>query len=97
MWYINYRMEKMTKFSALKKQMLKNPRVQKEYDALGPEYELIAEHALAMEMKTFSKKPAKRAAKGYIIGRAGFAKISAVEGIKLTPSVHSDDEKNKND
>jgi hypothetical protein len=38
-------------------------------------------------MKTFSKKPAKRAAKGYTIGRAGFAKISAVEGIKLTPSM----------
>ena len=29
------------------------------------------------------KKPKKRAAKGYVIGRAGFAKISAVEGISI--------------
>jgi hypothetical protein len=37
-------------------------------------------------MKTSSKKPAK----GYTIGRAGFAKISAVEGIKLTPAMEAD-------
>ena len=30
-----------------------------------------------------TKKPTKRAAKGYVIGRAGFAKISAVEGISI--------------
>ena len=32
------------------------------------------------------KKPTKRAAKGYVIGRAGFAKISAVEGISIENS-----------
>ncbi len=30
----------MTKFSTLKKQMLSDPKVRAEYDALGPEYEL---------------------------------------------------------
>ena len=29
------------------------------------------------------QKSTKRAAKGYVIGRAGFAKISAVEGISI--------------
>ena len=32
---------------------------------------------------TNTKKSTKRAAKGYVIGRAGFAKISAVEGISI--------------
>ena len=37
-----------------------------------------------------TKKSTKRAAKGYVIGRAGFAKISAVEGIRLTPTMAAD-------
>jgi len=36
-----------------------------------------------------NKQP-KRNAKGYTIGRAGFAKISAVEGIRLTPAMTAD-------
>ena len=35
-------------------------------------------------------KQPKRSAKGYTIGRAGFAKISAVEGIRLTPAMAAD-------
>lgn len=41
-------------------------------------------------MKTVAKKPTKRAAKGHTIGRAGFAKISAVEGIRLTRAMTAD-------
>jgi hypothetical protein len=41
-------------------------------------------------MKIDAKKPAKRVAKGFTIGRAGFAKISAVEGISLTPAMAAD-------
>jgi hypothetical protein len=35
-------------------------------------------------------KSHKRAAKGYTIGRAGFAKISAVEGIRTTAAMDED-------
>lgn len=41
-------------------------------------------------MNTDTKKSAKRAAKGHTIGRAAFAKISAVEGIRLTPAMAAD-------
>ena len=41
-------------------------------------------------MNKVTKKPTKRAKKGHIIGRAGFAKISAVEGIRLTPAMAAD-------
>ena len=41
-------------------------------------------------MKTFAKKTAKQANKGFKIGRAGFAKISAIEGIRLTPAMDAD-------
>ena len=41
-------------------------------------------------MGTVTKKPTKRAATGYVLGRAGFAKISAVEGIRLTPTMAAD-------
>ena len=33
------------------------------------------------------KSPRKSAKKGFVIGLAGFAKISAVEGIQLTPAM----------
>lgn len=41
-------------------------------------------------MSKVTKKPAKQAAKGHIIGRTAFAKISAVEGIRLTPTMAAD-------
>lgn len=41
-------------------------------------------------MSTVTQKPKKPAATGYTIGRAGFAKISAVEGIRLTPEMAAD-------
>jgi hypothetical protein len=41
-------------------------------------------------MKIVTKKPRKQAAKGHTIGRAGFAKISAVEGIRLTTEMTAD-------
>lgn len=41
-------------------------------------------------MKTGRKKPAKRAVKTHTIGRSGFAKISAVEGIHLSPEMLAD-------
>lgn len=37
-----------------------------------------------------SDKPNKRSTKGYIIGRKGFAKISAVDGIHLTATMADD-------
>ena len=33
--------------------------------------------------------PSTKAAKGYTLGRTGFAKISAVEGIKLSPEMEA--------
>ena len=41
-------------------------------------------------MNTVTKKPTKRSTKGHTIGRAAFAKISAVEGIRLTPVMDAD-------
>lgn len=41
-------------------------------------------------MRQAVSKPSKRPAKAYVIGRSGFAKISAVEGIQLTESMISD-------
>ena len=41
-------------------------------------------------MSKFLHKQSKRSAKGYTIGRAGFANISAVEGIRLTPEMAAD-------
>lgn len=35
-------------------------------------------------------KSGKRAVKAYTLGRRGFAKISAVEGIELTPAMDED-------
>ncbi len=35
-------------------------------------------------------KPRKRITKGYTIGRDGFAKISAVEGIRITAAMEQD-------
>ena len=35
-------------------------------------------------------KPKKRAATGYIVGRQAFARISAVEGIRLTDAMDED-------
>ena len=41
-------------------------------------------------MKRGAPKSRKRPAKGYIIGRSGFAKISAVEGIRTTAAMEAD-------
>ncbi len=41
-------------------------------------------------MSNIKHKQPKRSVKGYTIGRAGFAKISAVEGIRLTPAMTAD-------
>ena len=41
-----------------------------------------------MNYQTF--KSGKRTAKGYTIGRLGFAKISAVEGIRTTATMEED-------
>lgn len=42
-------------------------------------------------MRQTAPKPSKRtAAKAYVIGRSGFAKISAVEGIRLTEATDAD-------
>jgi hypothetical protein len=35
-------------------------------------------------------KTLKRSSKGYIIGRSGFAKISAVEGVRMTATMDAD-------
>jgi hypothetical protein len=42
------------------------------------------------KMKSDTKHPSKRAAKTVTIGRDSFAKISAVEGIRLTPTMVSE-------
>lgn len=36
------------------------------------------------------QKPSAASTTGFVIGRSGFAKISAVEGIKLTPEMRKD-------
>ena len=42
-------------------------------------------------MRQAAPKSSKRAtAKAYVIGRSGFAKISAVEGIRLTETMNAD-------
>ena len=41
-------------------------------------------------MKTGAKKPSKQSNSGYTIGCAGFAKISEVEGVQLTPAMDAD-------
>lgn len=41
-------------------------------------------------MKTAPAKPTKRTAKGYVLGRAHFARISAVEGIRTTAAMETD-------
>jgi hypothetical protein len=41
-------------------------------------------------MKTDTTKPSERSGKGRTIGRAAFARISAVEGIRLTPAMMAD-------
>jgi hypothetical protein len=41
-------------------------------------------------MDRITSKPRKRSAKGYILGRRGFAKISAVEGIAVTADMDED-------
>lgn len=41
-------------------------------------------------MKMDTKKPVKHSAKGHTLGRDGFAKISAVEGIRLSPEMRAD-------
>jgi hypothetical protein len=41
-------------------------------------------------MKKSSSQSRKSARKGYTIGRSGFAKISAVEGIRLTDAMDRD-------
>lgn len=44
---------------------------------------------IAFMRPTGSKSP-KRSSKGYVIGRSGFAKISAVEGIRTTATMDAD-------
>jgi hypothetical protein len=41
-------------------------------------------------MRQSGSKSPKRPSKGYIIGRSGFAKISAVEGIRTTAAMDED-------
>jgi hypothetical protein len=41
-------------------------------------------------MKTQTAKSANRAAKRYTIGRSSFAKISAIEGIRITAAMDAD-------
>jgi len=41
-------------------------------------------------MKQGLRKPSSSGIRGFTIGRAGFAKISAVEGIQLTPEMDAD-------
>lgn len=41
-------------------------------------------------MKQSASRSPKRAAKGYVLGRALFAKISAIEGIRTTPAMEAD-------
>jgi hypothetical protein len=44
----------------------------------------------AARMKHTASKSSKRAPKDFVLGRAHFAKISAVEGIHLTPEMEAD-------
>lgn len=41
-------------------------------------------------MKHAVSKSTKRASKGYVLGRARFAKISAIEGIRMTAAMEAD-------
>lgn len=41
-------------------------------------------------MKSASPKPAKRASKGYVLGRGRFARIGAIEGIHTTVAMDAD-------
>jgi len=41
-------------------------------------------------MKTLTAKSGNRGGKGYTIGRQGFAKISAIEGIRITAAMDAD-------
>lgn len=41
-------------------------------------------------MKHISPKSSKRTLKGYVLGRACFAKISAIEGIRMTSAMEAD-------
>jgi len=41
-------------------------------------------------MRSTGTKTLKRSSKGYIIGRSGFAKISAVEGVRMTATMDAD-------
>jgi hypothetical protein len=41
-------------------------------------------------MKMLTAKSGSRAAKGYTIGRQGFAKISAIEGIQITAAMDAE-------
>lgn len=41
-------------------------------------------------MANSKSRSGTRAAKGYVIGRQRFAKISAIEGIQITPSMDAD-------
>jgi len=41
-------------------------------------------------MKTLTPKSENRSTKGYTIGRQGFAKISAIEGIQITEAMEAD-------
>jgi hypothetical protein len=41
-------------------------------------------------VKHAAAKHSKRAVKGYFLGRARFAKISAIEGIRLTAAMEAD-------
>jgi len=43
-----------------------------------------------INMRQTASKAPKRPSKGYIIGRSGFAKISAVEGIRTTAAMDED-------
>lgn len=41
-------------------------------------------------MKHAAHKSAKHQSKGYVLGRARFAKISAIEGIRMTAAMEAD-------
>lgn len=41
-------------------------------------------------MKHTASKSSKRVSKGYVLGRSRFAKISAIEGIRLTAAMEAD-------
>ena len=50
----------------------------------------VEECGIVVIMGKRSTKPAEIKAKGFNLGRAGFAQISAVEGIFLTPEMKRD-------